>query len=99
MKRIFDQLARSGLLLDDDMIAAIFDGTVPPIENIVFELLIGVMDAEAVVRNDTTSTWNERRIARQCLTVAFLSAIACLKEGGRQEAAAHRQRDLQEVAS
>jgi len=80
MKRILDQLARSGLLWDDRMVAAIFAGNPPPIEDIVLAVVLGVMDAEIMVRNDATSTWNERRIARQCLAVAFLSAIASANE-------------------
>jgi len=42
--------------------------------------VIVVMDAEAVVRGDPKSTWNEKRIARACLAIAFLAAIACAKE-------------------
>jgi len=80
MRRIFDQLARSGLLWDDDTVTAILAGSVPPLEEVAFALVIGAMDAEATVRGDPTSTWNEKRIARQCLAVAFLSAIACVKE-------------------
>ena len=80
MKHILGQLARSGLLFADDMTAAIFAGNVPPIEEIVLAVLITCTDAEAVVRGDPKSTWNERRIARQCLAIAFLSAIACVRE-------------------
>jgi hypothetical protein len=80
MRRILDQLARSGLLWDDDMVAAIFAGHTPLMEDIVLALVIGAMDAEAVVRGDPKSTWNEKRLARQCLAVAFLSAIASVKE-------------------
>jgi hypothetical protein len=80
MKRILDQLARSGLLWDDDTVAAIFAGDMPPVEEIVLPLIITCIDAEITVRNDSTSTWNHRRIARQGLAVAFLAAIACVKE-------------------
>jgi hypothetical protein len=80
MRRILEQLARSGLLFDDDMVAGIFAGNIPPLEEIVLMLLIGAMDAEAFVRADARSTWNEKRLARQCLAVAFLSAIACIRE-------------------
>jgi hypothetical protein len=80
MKRILDQLARSGLLCDEDMVSAIFAGNMPPLEELALALVIGAMDAEAVVRGDPTSTWNEKRIARACLAIAFLAAIACLKE-------------------
>ena len=48
MKGILDQLARSGLLWDDAMVAAIFAGTPPPMENIILDVVIGVVDAEVV---------------------------------------------------
>jgi hypothetical protein len=80
MKAILDQLARSGLLLDDEMEAAIFAGNPPPMEEIVLPLIFTCADAEATVRNDSTSTWNEKRIARAFLAIAFLSAIACSKK-------------------
>lgn len=79
MKHILDQLARSGLLFDDQMVAAILAGNPPPLQEIVLALVIGALDAEAVVRGDPKSTWNERRIARQCLAVAFLGAITCVR--------------------
>jgi hypothetical protein len=75
MREIYDQLARTGLL-SDEMEKAIRFGDGPPLKEIVLDLVIGAMDAEAVVRGDPQSTWNERRIARQCLAIAFLSAIA-----------------------
>ena len=77
MNIIFDQLARSGLLFDDDMVASILGGNLPPLEKIILELVISCMDAEATVRNDVISTWNEKRIARACLAIGFLTAIAC----------------------
>jgi hypothetical protein len=80
MKRILDQLARSGLLWDDEMVAAIFAGNILPLDDIALALMIGVMDAEALVRGDAGSTSNEKRIARQCLAVAFLTLVACAKE-------------------
>jgi hypothetical protein len=80
MSALFSQLARSGLLFDDDMVAAILAGNSPPLEEIVLSLIITCMDSESTVRNDSTSTWNHRRIARQGLAVAFLAAIACMKE-------------------
>jgi hypothetical protein len=80
MKRILDQLARSGLLVDDDMVAAILDGNPPPLEEIILELVIDGLDCNALVEADATSTWNHKRIARACLIVSFLGAIACLKD-------------------
>jgi hypothetical protein len=79
---VLDQIARSGLLLDDDLVAAIFNGTPPPLESIVNELVTRALDAEAVIRGDAGSTWNERRIAIQCLAIAFLTALACPKTEG-----------------
>jgi len=79
MKKILDQLARSGLLYDDAMVTAIFAGDPPPMEDIVLALVIGSLDCEATVRGDATSTLNHRRIARACLIISFLGAIACLK--------------------
>jgi hypothetical protein len=81
VNELLGQLARSGLLVDDAMVTAIFAGDRVSIEEIVLSLVVGVLDCETVVRGDAKSTWNERRIARQCLAVAFLSAIACMKEG------------------
>ena len=80
VNEILGQLARSGLLFDDAMVEAILSGNLPPLNEIVLALVIGAMDAEAVVRGDPKSSWNEKRIARQCLAVAFLAAIACTKE-------------------
>jgi hypothetical protein len=80
MKGTLGQLARSGLIVDDEMVAAILAGNPPPLEEIVLAIVISSMDAEAVVRGDVNSTWNEKRLARQCLASTFLSAIACMKE-------------------
>jgi hypothetical protein len=88
VKAILDQLARSGLLWDDDMVVSIFAGDAPAIEEIVTALVVGAMDAEAMVRSDATSSWNDRRIARQCLAIAFLTAIACTRE---QEDSSHEE--------
>ncbi len=75
MRIVLDQLARS-TLLPEEMAAAILAGRNVALEGIVTELAIGTMDAEAVTRNDRNSTWNERRLARQSMAVAFLSALA-----------------------
>jgi hypothetical protein len=84
MKHILDQLARNSTLLPGDQATAILAGNTPPIEDIVIALVIGSLDCEATVRNDPASTWNERRIARQCLAVAFLSALAVLGEAEKE---------------
>jgi hypothetical protein len=70
---ILDQLARSGLLPSD--LATTLLGGVAPTEEIALALVIGSMDAEAMVRGDSTSTWNDRWIARQGLILAFMSAL------------------------
>ena len=81
---VLDQIARSGLLVDDNLVAAIFNGTPPPLEDIVNELVTRALDAEAVIRGDAGSTWNERRIAIQCLAIAFLTALASAKTDSEQ---------------
>jgi hypothetical protein len=81
MKHILDQLARNSILLPDHLAKPILAGNTPPIEEIVMAMLIGSLDCEATVRNDPASTWNERRIARQCLAAAFLSAMAVMGKG------------------
>jgi hypothetical protein len=53
---------------------------VPPLEDIIMPLLIGAMDCEAMIGCDPKSTWAERRMARQCLILAFLLAIGAAKE-------------------
>jgi hypothetical protein len=76
---ILDLLARTGLL-DDEMAALIVAENLPPQERIITELLIVVMDAEAVIRGGVNSTWNEKRLARQSLAIAFLTAITFTDE-------------------
>ena len=76
---IYGQLARTNLLpasQSSEMLA----GNVPPLEDIIMPLLIGAMDCEAMIGCDPKSTWNERRVARQCLILAFLVAIVAAKE-------------------
>lgn len=72
--KIFDQLARSGVL-PDDLSESILSGTVPPLEEIVMPLVICAMDCDALTYGDEKSTWTEKRIARQCLVIALLTAI------------------------
>ena len=76
---ICGQLARSGLLLPD-VAAAILAGNIPPLEEIVLALVIGALDAHAVVAGDPRSSTAECRIARLVLAAAFLSALATLAE-------------------
>ena len=79
---VIDQLAYNTGLLTDDLATAILAGDMPPVEQIVMELVIGAMDAHAVVVGDPQSTWNEKRLARMALAGAFLAAMAVL--GGEQ---------------
>jgi hypothetical protein len=79
--KVLDQLARSGLLMDD-LAKPILAGDTPPIEEIVMALVIGAMDAHAVTVGDPQSTWNEKRLARMALAGAFLGAMAVV--GGEQ---------------
>jgi phosphohistidine phosphatase SixA len=76
---IYGQLARTNLL-PDDVAAAMLAGHEPSLEEIIMPLLIGALDCEAVISCDPKSTWNERRLARQCLILAFLLAIVVAKE-------------------
>ena len=75
MNRILDQLARTGLL-PDDLATAILGGDTAPVQEIVMAVIICCMDAHAVLTGDPQSTWNERRLARMALAVAFLAAMA-----------------------
>jgi hypothetical protein len=72
---IYDQLARNTQLLPDDLAAAILAGKTPPIEEIVMALVIGAMDAHALLVGSPQSSWNERRQARMALAVAFMAAM------------------------
>ena len=80
---IYSQLAHSSLL-PDDMAAAILAGNTPPIEDVVLHLVIGALDAHAVVLGDPRSSWNEKRLARMALAVAFLGAMAVAGDEERQ---------------
>ena len=82
MNRILDQLARNTKLLPEDLSAAILAGGPPPIEEIVVALIIGCMDAHAVIVGDPESSWPEKRAARLALVVAFLSAMAVVGKTG-----------------
>ena len=82
MNNILDQLARNTGLLPDDLATAILTGGPPPVEEIVVALIIGCMDAHAVIVGDPESSWNEKRLARMALAVAFLSAMAVAGKTG-----------------
>ena len=77
--RILKRLAESGLLFDS-LAEQILSGVMPPIEDILVDLVDGAMDCHAVTVGDPKSTWNEKRIARQCLAVAFLMALVSCGE-------------------
>ena len=76
---IYGQLARTNLLPDSQS-SEILAGHEPSLEDIIMPLLIGAMDCEAMIGCDPTSTWNERRLARLCLILAFFLAIVAAKE-------------------
>ena len=82
MKRILDQLARNSTLMPDDLAATVLAGNTPPVEEIVVALIIGCMDAHAVIVGDPESSWNEKRFARIALAVAYLSAMAVAGKTG-----------------
>jgi len=79
---VIDQLAYNTGLLPDDLATTILAGDMPPIEEIVMALVTGAMDAQAVVVADPQSTWNDKRMARMALAVAFLSAMAVVGKTG-----------------
>src|SRR5262249_21368650 len=60
---VLGQIARSGLIIDDKLVSEILTGNPPPVESVVNELVVRALDAEAFIRNDKESTWNERRVA------------------------------------
>jgi hypothetical protein len=76
---VYGQLARTNLL-SQSQASEILAGNPPPLEDIIMALLIGAMDCEKMIGCDPKSTWNERRITRQCLILAFLLAIGAAKE-------------------
>jgi len=80
--QIYSQLAHSSLL-PDDMAVAILAGNTPPAEDVVLHLVIGALDAHAVVLGDPQSTLNEKRLARMALAVAFLGAMAVVGDEER----------------
>jgi hypothetical protein len=71
---VYDQLARPSLL-PESMSETILAG-LPPAGDAVMALVVGSIDYAATVEGDPTSTMNERRIARACLSIAFLTALA-----------------------
>ena len=82
MKSILDQLARNSTLLPENFSAAILAGDTLPTKEIVTALVIGAMDAHAVIVGDPKSSWNDKRLARMGLAVAFLAAMAVAGKTG-----------------
>jgi len=68
-------------ILPDSVSAAVLAGDIPPISKILMALLIGAMDAHAVVVGSLESSWSEKRVARLALAGAFLAAMAILGQG------------------
>jgi hypothetical protein len=82
MNNLLRQLARNTGLLPETLSATILAGNTPPlIEEIVMALVIGALDAHAVIVGDPKSSWNEKRVARIALAVAFLAALAVVGQG------------------
>ena len=74
------ELALNTRLLPESLSDAILTGVVPSKSDVIHHLIVTAVDAEAVVAGDPESTWNERRLARQALAVAFLVALVCGKD-------------------
>jgi hypothetical protein len=72
---VYRQMARS-TLLPVEMSATILAGDLPPAGDVVNALVISSLDCEATVSGDPQSSLNEKRIARACLTIAFLTALS-----------------------
>jgi hypothetical protein len=79
VKKLLQQLALNSTLLPEDMAAAILAGNTPPVEDLVLQGVIGALDAHFVILGDPQSSWNEKRISRMGLVVAFLAAMAVLR--------------------
>lgn len=73
---ILDQLARNTNLLPDALSEAILSGVVPPRPDLTMHLIIAALDAYVAIANDPQSTWNDRRLSRQALAIAFLTAFS-----------------------
>ena len=71
--------------MPDDLAKPILEGNTPPIEEIVMALVIGAMDAHAVIVGDPESSWNEQRQARMALAAAFVAAMVAVGDAERQE--------------
>jgi hypothetical protein len=76
---ILIQLAHTPLL-SSAMASAILDGEKPALNEVVLALVISSMDCAAMTINDPDSTLFDRRLARQMLASAFLSALACVTD-------------------
>ena len=74
--QVLGELALNTTLLPESLRDGILTGVVPSQSEVVRHLVITAVDAETMVANDPKSTWNERRLARQALAVAFLAALA-----------------------
>jgi hypothetical protein len=83
MKRLLQQLAHS-TLLPDDLAKPILAGTKPPTEEIVLAVIIGAIDAHAVIVGSPESSWNEKGMARLALAGAFLAALAVVGDAQSQ---------------
>lgn len=74
------KLLAHSTLLPSYVSEPILAGNPPPLTKVVDALVIHALDCEATLAGDSTSTMNERRIARAVATVAFLAALAVVGE-------------------
>jgi hypothetical protein len=85
--QILNQLVRNTSLLSSTVVASILAcNNEAPLDKIVMHLLIAALDVESMIALDSDSTLNEKRIARQNLAVAFLSALAVAVTDEKQPA-------------
>lgn len=72
------QLAHSKLL-SEARSASILAGKMPPLSEILLDLVVTSLDAHAVAIGDPKTSWAERRLSHQNLANSFL--LALLLEG------------------
>jgi hypothetical protein len=83
MNNVLNQLARTDLLWDENLKSAILAGDTQPTEEIGMAMLIGAMDAHAVILGDPQSSKNEKRLARMALATVFLAVMAVASDSRR----------------
>lgn len=79
---LFFQIADSVVLLPE-VSAAVKGGKQVDVKDIVTSLVSGSRDCYAATWGDPSSTWNEKRISRACLVIAFLTALVWTQDNER----------------